>query len=197
MSLSDTITELVESIVHRVLGDRVFGIHTATVTALTDDGVILAYRSLNVDPSNDEARVASLMAGPGVGAYFRPEVKDEVIVAFEGGDLSQPVVVGSVWNPDAAPPSQADTSRSNNMRTIVSREKHEITFDDSPGSGGITIRTASGAEIKLEDAGKKVTITTGGSVANTQIVLDGISWNHQHATGVGPSGPPVSIAPVA
>lgn len=196
MSLADTITELVESIVHRVLGDRVFGIHTATVTSLTEDGVILSYRSLNVDPSNDEARVASMMAGPGVGAYFRPEVDDEVIVAFEGGDLSQPVVVGSVWNPDAQPPQQADTSSSNNARTIVSRQKHEITFDDSPGSGGITIRTASGAEIKLEDAGKKVTITTGGSVAATQVVLDGVSWNHQHATGVGPSGPPVSITPV-
>lgn len=195
MSLSDTITELVESIVTRVLGERVFGIHTATVTSLTDDGVMLSYRSLNVDPSNDEARVASLMAGSGVGAYFRPEVDDEVIVAFEGGDLSQPVVIGSVWNPDAAPPSQADTSASNNVRTIVSRQKHEITFDDSPGSGGITIRTASGAEIKIEDAGKKVSISTMGNVAATQITLDGVSWNHQHATGVGPSGPPISISP--
>ncbi|MFT5587458.1 MAG: hypothetical protein ACI9VR_005068 [Cognaticolwellia sp.] len=195
MSLTDTITELVESVVRRVLDDRILGIHTATVTALTEEGVILTYRSLNVDPSNDEARVASIMAGPGVGAYFRPEVGDEVIVAFEGGDLSQPVVVGSVWNPDANPPSQADTSSSNNIRTIVSRDKHEITLDDSPGGGGITIRTSSGAEIKLQDAGKKVSITTGGSVANTQIVLDGVSWNHQHATGVGPSGPPISISP--
>lgn len=196
MAFVDTLREMVETIVREVLDEREPSVATAEVAALTTDGVRLRYLSKNLADANTEARVASIMAGDQVGAFFRPEVGTEVVVAFENGDLSDPIVVGCLHNDDHAPPSQADRENSNNIRALVSRAGHELTFDDSSASGGIKIRTASGAEILLEDGGKQITITTAASVADTRIVLDGVSWNHQHATGVGPSGPPVSITPV-
>lgn len=30
--------------------------------------------------------------------YFLPEVGDEVLVEFVGGDIAHPIVIGSLWN---------------------------------------------------------------------------------------------------
>src|SRR5262245_14964429 len=46
------------------------------------------------------ARLATPMAGKDYGAFFLPEVDDEVIVAFERGDIRFPVVVGALWSRD-------------------------------------------------------------------------------------------------
>ena len=35
--------------------------------------------------------------------FFLPEVNDEVLVAFEHGDVSRPFVVGSLWDEAARP----------------------------------------------------------------------------------------------
>src|SRR5262249_27670288 len=45
------------------------------------------------------------MAGKNMGVYFLPEGGDEVLVAFEGGALSKPVVLGGVWNVEQLPPA--------------------------------------------------------------------------------------------
>jgi hypothetical protein len=42
------------------------------------------------------------------GLYVLPEIDDEVLVAFEEGDLGRPYVVGSLWDDggDACPPRE-------------------------------------------------------------------------------------------
>ena len=172
-----------------------FGLMFAEVRAIRDDGFELDWISGSMTEPSAPARVATLMAGDRRGCYFMPEVGDEVVVGFELGNLDRPVILGALWSDQDHPPNQADTGATNNIRTIVSRAGHEITFDDSP-EGKIRIRTSGGAEITLDDSTNKITITTTGNIASSQIVLDNIPWNHQHATGTGPSGPPVPFRPV-
>ena len=50
------------------------------------------------------ARVAVPCAGSNKGAFFIPDVDDEVVVSFINGDNRYPVVLGSLWNgKDQAP----------------------------------------------------------------------------------------------
>jgi uncharacterized protein involved in type VI secretion and phage assembly len=172
------------------------GLAFAEVVGQSDEGYQLRYLSGDIDATSAPARMSSFMAGSRRGAFFMPEVGDEVVVGFEMGDLNRPVILGALWSDVDQPPEVADTSSSNNVRTIVSRAGHQVTFDDSP-SGKIQIKTSGGMEISLEDGpSPKIVIKTTGTIATSRIVLDGVAWNHQHATGTGPSGPPLSIVPV-
>lgn len=166
-----------------------FGLVFATVRAITDDGLVLDYLSTTMDAPSTPARLAVPMAGGRRGMYFCPEVGDEVVVGFELGDITRPVVLGSLWNDRDLPPERADVSASNNVRTIVSRAGHQVTLDDTPETGSILIRAQGGYEIKIDAAG--LTIKTTGVVQTSRIVLDGVNWGtHIHPTGTGPSGPP-------
>jgi uncharacterized protein involved in type VI secretion and phage assembly len=101
------------------------------------------------------ARVATPMAGRKRGVYFMPEVGDEVLVAFERGDLRVPYVVGSLWNTvDSAPETNADGK--NDARVIHSRANHKITIHD--GSQPLL-------QLELSD-GKRVTIDRNGIQLN-------------------------------
>ena len=97
------------------------------------------------------ARVATPMAGKNRGVYFMPEVNDEVLVAFERGDMRFPYVVGSLWNgPDPSPETNSDGK--NDVRVIHSRADHKITIND--GSDPLV-------QIELAD-GKRVTLDRNG-----------------------------------
>jgi type VI secretion system secreted protein VgrG len=50
------------------------------------------------DASGTWVRVGEAIAGANWGANFTPRVGQEVVVAFVGGDIDRPVVVGSVYN---------------------------------------------------------------------------------------------------
>ena len=54
---------------------------------------------------SDWARIVQLGAGPDSGAVFLPEVNDEVLVAFEFGDIRRPYVLGGLWNGKDKPAS--------------------------------------------------------------------------------------------
>lgn len=113
----------------------------------------------DVEDTSHWARIATPMAGDEMGVYFLPEVDDEVLVAFENGDVHHPYVIGALWNGQERPPVENDGD--NDVRTIVSRSGHEITLDDDEREGGVTIRSAGGQEIVLDDTSgsEKVTIT--------------------------------------
>ena len=93
------------------------------------------------DTITEWASVASIMAGTGRGCYFMPEVDDEVLVAPQQGDWNHPFIIGFVWNPVQAPPSQDPRER-----MICSKNKHIIRFlDPEPtdgDQGGIVIQDA-------------------------------------------------------
>jgi uncharacterized protein involved in type VI secretion and phage assembly len=84
------------------------------------------------------ARIAAPMAGKERGAYFLPEVDDEVLVAFEHGDPRFPIVLGGLWNGRAAPPL-ANADGKNDVRAIKSRSGHTIVLNDKDGEETIEI----------------------------------------------------------
>jgi len=102
------------------------------------------------------ARIAVPMAGGDRGTWFLPEVGDEVLVAFEGGELAHPYVIGALWNGQDAPPESNDGD--NDVRAVTSRSGHRLAFDDAD-DGGLEIETSAGHTITLDDASGSETIT--------------------------------------
>lgn len=88
------------------------------------------------------ARVATVGGGKDRGLVFLPEVNDEVLVSFEGGDLSLPYIVGVLWNNRDRPPKGQildPAKKLVNQRIIRSRSGHEVVLDDTKGKEKITI----------------------------------------------------------
>jgi Rhs element Vgr protein len=96
------------------------------------------------------ARLALPMAGDARGFFFVPEVGDEVVVGFLDGDIRFPVVLGSVWNGQQAPPKTLDPD-TNDVRSVVSRAGHEVTFDDGSSAPQVLVKTAAGQTVTLDD----------------------------------------------
>src|SRR3984893_17854918 len=74
------------------------------------------------------ARIATLIAGANRGTWFIPDVGDEVVVAFEHGDLNRPYVLGGFWNSANSPPETMDVN--NNKKLVRSRNGEQITLAD-------------------------------------------------------------------
>ena len=142
--------------------DRFYGVVVGIVTNNQDPEnmhrVKVRFPWLSADVESNWARVAAPMAGKGRGAYFLPEVDDEVLVAFEHGQVDHPFVVGCLWNgKDDAPESNADGE--NNHRTIKSRSGHILRFNDKAGSETIEIIDKTGSnKIVIDSANNSITI---------------------------------------
>ena len=143
------------------------------------------------------ARLATLSAGSGRGSWFLPEVDDEVLVSFEAGIPSRPVVVGALWNGKDTPPVLADEG--NTVKLLRTRGGSEIRFQDEEGEESVEIRTAEGPSIHLSNAkGGTVRIrdSHGNSVAlgAKGIVLDSPAGIQLTAGTIALSAGSVSIA---
>lgn len=148
---------------HQNREQRVTSIVTGVVDKIEDDGTyrlkLFGMNGQGEDMHSAPARVMMPGAGGKRGMHFFPEAGDEVVVAFEAGDTNHPIILGGVWNRDSQPPDQARQSASNDVRTLVSRINHELTFDDTPGSSKVTLQSQAGSSIVLADTPNRVKIT--------------------------------------
>ena len=132
------------------------------------NGVTIAIVTNNTDPDNlgrikvkfpwlsqeEEsfwARILTPMAGKDRGIYFLPEVDDEVLVAFEQGNMNVPYILGALWNGIDKPPAKNDDGK-NNQRMIKSRSGHQIILDDTEGEEKIIIEDKTGKNQILIDS---------------------------------------------
>src|SRR5258707_6963714 len=121
--------------------------------------VRVKFPHLNEEPS-DWARLATPMAGKGRGTFFRPEVDDEVLVAFEHGDPRRPYIVGALWSKTDTPPPDDGNTTQNNWRQLVSRSGHIIRFDDTSGKEKIEIIDKDKSrKVVIDSAQKKIQVT--------------------------------------
>jgi uncharacterized protein involved in type VI secretion and phage assembly len=140
------------------LGGRWYGVYPALVADNKDpDGQGRVQISLPwaPDPAGGQyrawARLATLMAGGSRGSWFIPDVDDEVLVAFEGGDPRRPYVVGALWNGRDQPPETMDGAGRNLRKLLRSRNGVKLTFDDSDGQEQLIIETPGGQKVTLKD----------------------------------------------
>ncbi len=126
---------------------RFYGVTIAVVTNIKDDDglgrVKVKFPWLSDEDESPWARVMTPMAGDDRGFYFLPEVDDEVLVAFEHGDMAFPYILGSLWNGKDKPPEKNDDGE-NNKRFIKSRSGHMIIFDDTEDKEKLIIQDKSG-----------------------------------------------------
>jgi uncharacterized protein involved in type VI secretion and phage assembly len=94
-------------------------------------------------PETYWARVAQPAAGANRGFYWIPEIGDEVLVAFELGEVNCPFVIGALWNGVDKPPNGAYRD-DNSVRMIQTRSGHKVILDDKPGDEKIVLADKSG-----------------------------------------------------
>jgi uncharacterized protein involved in type VI secretion and phage assembly len=112
-------------------------------------------------------RVVSLGAGPDSGAVWLPQVNDEVLVAFDHGDMRRPFVLGGLWNGQDKPPlgDGLFDNGSVKRRGFVSRKGHKIVLFDDDGDSGIALISAGGDyKIALNESDTKIHIKSGGTI---------------------------------
>ncbi len=144
--------------------------------------VKVAYKSAGDQVESNWARVVTFGAGSGRGATFIPEINDEVIVGFEGGDSRRPIVLGGVYNGQDVPAEFGVANSKVDKRRITSRAGHFMEFGDGDATTDQHISfTLAGAEHQLVlgkekfeatvPAGKPMTIKSGNS--SIAIAADG------------------------
>ncbi|HSE42649.1 MAG TPA: phage baseplate assembly protein V [Acidobacteriota bacterium] len=123
----------------------------------------------------DWVRIATLMAGSGRGSFFLPEVDDEVLIAFEHGDINHPFVIGALWNGSAKPP-ETNNNGQNNIRKITSRSGHEIILNDDNNSmqEKVEIHSKAGHKIILNDSVGQETIEIIDKTGSNKIIIDSV-----------------------
>ncbi|WP_035845065.1 phage baseplate assembly protein V [Kitasatospora azatica] len=125
--------------------------------------VKVRYPGLSDKFTSGWAPCARPMAGDGMGFYALPERGDQVLVAFEHGDLSKPYVLGGLWTAQQPPPT-TNTDNTNSRRVIRSRAGHTITFDDTADLGALVIEDKLGSTISLDATDGSITISAKGDL---------------------------------
>lgn len=143
---------------------KIFGVVTAKVGPLPDP--LVQGRVQVILPFLDDcdmaafARVATVFAGMLSGSYFVPMPGDEVLVAFENGDVNCPFVIGALWNLKAMPPLPTQLTT---VKTIRNQTGSQIIFSDLPTTS-VTIQAAGAAAIPATPAAAANVILTPGIV---------------------------------
>jgi uncharacterized protein involved in type VI secretion and phage assembly len=135
------------------------GVVTGVVKNLSDpDGqgrIELQFPWLSDSVRSSWAPVASALAGKERGAFFMPEIDDEVLVAFEHGDVNHPFIVGFLWNGVDTPPETT-----NQNRVIKTPGGHQLRFEDTDGAKKVVLKSNGGHHVEIDDSAETITIKT-------------------------------------
>jgi uncharacterized protein involved in type VI secretion and phage assembly len=143
-------------------------------------------RLANVDGVNGQdgavwARVVVPFAGNNRGAFFIPDVGDEVLVVYLSGDSRFPVVLGGLWNGhDTAPDSIGDSV---DRWTITGKAGTKIAIIEDSSGPTIQFTTPGQLSGKMTDSG-------GGSIEFTDSMETSVRID---STGVSISAPTAQV----
>ena len=92
-------------------------------------------------------------SGSGKGFYFVPEIGEEVLVGFQGGNAEKPYVIGAQYN---GKEKSGYADKENSIKAVHTRSGHKLVFTEDES---ILITDKSGNEILLDTKGSNITIT--------------------------------------
>lgn len=161
--------------------------HLAIVTSVADASSkgrvkvrVLDCDGVSTQDGPIDARLCVPFAGDARGAFFVPDVDDEVVVSFIGGDPRQAIVLGAVWNGKNAPPEKIGEGGHVDRWAFVGKAGTRVAIVEENGNAQIFLSTvANGSEIASividRSGGGKITLKAG----QTELVLDvnGVSVN--------------------
>ncbi|HEX6925948.1 MAG TPA: phage baseplate assembly protein V [Longimicrobiaceae bacterium] len=101
------------------------------------------------------------IAGMQAGVYAVPPIGSGVWVEFEGGNTDYPIWSGGFWGSAAEVPALALAPAIPGSPNIVLQTlgQNSIVVSDVPGTGGIMLKSTTGAMILVNDIG--ITISNG------------------------------------
>ncbi len=145
----------------RSTDQRYYGVAEGLVTDVNDPQklgrVKLKFPWFDPDMETEWCRVRQFYAGNDYGAFFIPEVGDEVLVAFIHGDMRLPIILGGLYNGQDKPPSHRASDKDEKM--IRTKGGHQIILDDTSGSEKISIVDAKGDNsIVIDTVANSITI---------------------------------------
>lgn len=105
-------------------------------------------------------------SGSGKGFYFVPEIGEEVLVGFQGGNAEKPYVIGAQYN---GKEKSGYADNENNIKAVHTRSGTKIILNDSEGS--ILIEDPSGNTYHMDGQGnikvsapKNISFTAGQNI---------------------------------
>lgn len=138
------------------------GLFSGTVKKMYEDPdsqyrVLLDMPLFDANGEGVWARLTNFYSTAGAGAFFMPEVGDEVVVGFLNEDPRYPVILGSLYSSSKIKPfTGLDPDEKNSKKAIVTKSNIAITFDDE--NIVLTLATPGKNTLILSDQDKKVTL---------------------------------------
>lgn len=118
------------------------------------------------DGENDAvyAQVGQSMSG----VYWLPEIGDVVEVELSGAPGGEPRIV-HIRRPAGDGQAEMCWTEENNIKQFLTRSGHCVTLDDTQDAAAVTVHTAGGLELRLED--KTQTVTLRAAEADEPVLL--------------------------
>ncbi|WP_289659398.1 type VI secretion system tip protein VgrG [Flavobacterium panacagri] len=138
------------------------GLFNATVKKMYEDPdsqyrILVDVPLLDPNGQGIWARLTNFYSTNGAGAFFMPEVGDEVILGFINEDPRYPIILGSIYSSTNIKPfTGLDPNQKNSVKAIVSKSGISVKFDDENKIW--TVATPNKNTIIISDKDKKITI---------------------------------------
>ena len=98
-------------------------------------------------------RVVQPYTGGGKGFYFVPEIGEEVLVDFEGGNAERPFVLGAHYNGEA---KSGYHNADNRVKAIHTKSGHKLVFTEDES---ILLSDKNGNTLRFDTQGKNIEIS--------------------------------------
>ena len=133
------------------------GLHLGVVKKLADDPakqykVQVSIPAMQADADGVWARVMQFHATAGQGAFFIPEIGDEVVLGYFNDDPTAPVILGSLYGSKRQP--AYPISDDNFKKAISTRTGLRLEYDDEKKV--ITLLTPANNKIVISDDAKSI-----------------------------------------